>query len=142
MDHDHRGSGVGGVDGDGAREVAVHLGSAGARERQILAEDARRVADRAGDSLGTGLDLCVRHVASFSLWLCAWLCTCSRGGEQRIALQLTDLALDALARLAELVLELGELQRAVAHQLQLALEVAERLVQELAATLRVDVLAL
>ena len=40
------------------------------------------------------------------------------------------------------MLELGELAGAVADQLQLAVDVAERLVQQLAAALGVDVVAL
>src|SRR5262249_36623206 len=64
-----------------------------------------------------------------------------RKGAVRVRVDLADLALGALARLAELVLELRELDGAVAHELELTVDVAERLHEQLAAAVRVDILA-
>ncbi len=65
-----------------------------------------------------------------------------RGAGERLVLvvlrglQLAELATHALARLAQLVLELSQLAGAAADELELAVDVAERLLQQLAAALR------
>src|ERR1700761_9681719 len=82
--------------------------------------------------LGTGADL---------LWLGNGVCG-RRERRARGGVELADPALHALARVAQLGFELGELAGAMAYELELAVEVAERFAEQLAAAHRIDVLAL
>ncbi len=103
---------------------------------------------RAGDALrGLGVHACATLVMS------PWrrpprLASRSRApalgggnGAAGVRVELADLAPHALARLRQLVLELRELADALADELELAVDVAERLLEQLAAALWVDVVA-
>ena len=98
--------------------------------------------------LGMGGDLrslseCASSRAAHALRSLRMLLDALGGGNARagVRVELADLAPHALARLGQLVLQPRELAGAVAHELELAVDVPERLAEQLAAALGVDVLA-